>query len=60
MSFFATLLTAAADTFRIIIGIVASRSIPKIFLKPFIFFMTRLLFFTWINMVMIFMIFVAV
>lgn len=56
----ATLFTSAADTFRKITGIVASRGIPKIALKPFIFFMTKLFFFTWILMAMIVMLFMAV
>lgn len=42
MSSSTTLFTSAADTFRKITGIVASRGIPKIALKPFIFFMTIL------------------
>lgn len=60
MSSSTTLFTSAADTFRKITGIVASRSIPKIALKPFIFFMTKLFFFTWILMAMIVMLFIAV
>ncbi|MED0864999.1 hypothetical protein NST06_08405 [Bacillus sp. FSL P4-0322] len=56
----ATLFTSDADTFRKITGIVASRGIPKIALKPFIFFMTKLFFFTWILMAMIVMLFMAV
>ncbi len=60
MSSSTTLFTSAADTFRKITGIVASRGIPKIALKPFIFFMTILFFFTWILMVMIVMLFMTV
>ncbi|AOC56692.1 hypothetical protein BEN31_07730 [Bacillus pumilus] len=60
MSSSTTLLTAAADTFRTVIGIVASRSIPEIALKPFIFFMMKLFFFTWILMAMIVMLFITV
>lgn len=60
MSSSTTLFTSAADTFRKITGIVASRSIPKITLKPIIFFMIKLFFFTWVLMVMMVMLFMAV